>query len=183
MIKDWTTSLHSGLARLHRMNAPVICVVQGDAAGGSVALAASADILIAADTARFSAAFSMIGFTCDSSSTVSLSNRMGLSRARRYLMMSETLSGEAALTAGLVDFSVPAAELSATAENIARKLAAGPTLAYGAIKQTMMSARTDGFETQLENEAQALARISATDDAWEGLNAFVEKRKPAFRGK
>ncbi|WP_417722487.1 enoyl-CoA hydratase/isomerase family protein [Salipiger sp.] len=179
----WTSDLHMAIGRMQRMNAPVICEVHGDVAGGAVSLVAMADVVFAAETVKFNAAFSMIGFCADSGSTVSLSNRMGLSRAKRFLLLSESLDAAQAEAAGLVDFVTPAEALSAASEKLARKLAAGPTLAYGEIKRTMMSARTEAFETQLENEAQALAKLAATDDAWEGLTSFAERRKPVFRGR
>ena len=125
----------------------------------------------------------MIGFCADSGSTISLSNRMGLSRAKRFLLLSEAIDAKEALATGLADYVVPAAELTAKAETIALKLANGPTLAYGSIKRTIQSARTEPFETQLEHEAQALAALSMTEDAREGLTAFSERRKPVFKGR
>jgi 2-(1,2-epoxy-1,2-dihydrophenyl)acetyl-CoA isomerase len=183
LVKAWTGQLHTAIARFQRMNAPVICAVQGDVAGGAVSLAAMSDILVAAEGVKFNAAFPMIGFCADSGSTISLSNRMGLSRAKRFLLMAEVLDAAEAKETGLVDFVVPAAELASTAEAIALKLAGGPTLAYGAIKRTMLSARTEPLETQLENEAQALAELSASEDAREGISAFAERRKPVFKGR
>lgn len=183
IVKAWTADLHPAIGRFQRMNAPVVCAVHGDVAGGSVSLAAMSDVLIAAEGVKFNAAFSMIGFCADSGSTVSLSSRMGLARAKRFLLLSEVLEAREAQAAGLVDFVVPAAELAATAETYARRLASGPTLAYGAIKRTILSARTESFETQLEHEAQALAQLAATEDAHEGLSAFAARRKPEFKGR
>lgn len=183
IVLDWTAMLHPAISRFQKMNAPIVCAVHGDVAGGSVSLAAMSDFLFAAEGVKFTAAFSMIGYCADSGSTISLSNRMGLSRAKRFLILSETLTAEEAEATGLVDYVVPAEELSASAEKLALKLAKGPTLAYGEIKRTIQSARTEGFEAQLENEAQALAKLAATDDAWEGLTAFAERRKPTFKAK
>lgn len=183
IIKAWTADVHMAIGRLQRMNAPVVCAVHADVAGGAVSLAALSDVLVAAEGVKFNAAFVMIGFCADSGSTVSLSNRMGLARAKRFLLLSEVLEASEAKEAGLVDFVVPAAELNARAEEVARKLAAGPTLAYGAIKRTMLSARTEAFETQLEHEAQALASLASTQDALEGLRAFADRRKPVFHGR
>lgn len=183
IVKAWTADVHMAIVRLQRMNAPVVCAVHGDVAGGAVSLAAMSDILIAAEGVKFNAAFSMIGFCADSGSTVSLTNRMGLSRAKRFLLLSEVLEAREAAAAGLVDYVVPAAELSAKAEELARTLAAGPTLAYGAIKRTIMSARHDSFEAQLEHEAQSLSALASTEDAREGLMAFAERRKPRFKGR
>lgn len=182
-VLEWTANLHTGLARLQRMNAPVVVAVHGDAMGGSVSLIAHSDVAFAAPGLKLGAAFTGIGYCGDSGSTISLSNRMGLSRAKRFLLLSEMLSSEEAEAAGLVDFVVPADELTAKAEKTARMLASGPTQAYGEIKRTILSARTEPFETQLEHEAQAMARLAATDDVWEGLSAFAERRRPEFKGR
>jgi 2-(1,2-epoxy-1,2-dihydrophenyl)acetyl-CoA isomerase len=104
LVKKWTADLHSAIARFMRMRAPIVAAVQGDVAGGGVSLMASADVIYAAETAKFTAGFPMIGFSADSGSTATLSQRMGSSRAKRFLLMAETLDAQAALDAGLVDF-------------------------------------------------------------------------------
>ncbi|MEQ8365767.1 MAG: enoyl-CoA hydratase-related protein [Roseicyclus sp.] len=180
---EWTTHIHSAIVRMQRMNAPVVCAVEGDAAGGAVSFMAFADVIYAADDVRFTAGFAGIGFSADTGTTISLSSRMGAARTKRYLLLSETLDANAALEAGLVDVVLPKAEVAAAAEKTALRLAAGPTQAFGTIKRTLASARTSELEAQLEAEAQGLASNSATDDAWEGLSAFAEKRKPVFRGR
>lgn len=183
VVRGWTADLHSAIARLMRMRAPVVVAAQGNVAGGAVSLVAAADIVYAADTVSFTAAFPMIGFSADSGSTVTLSQRMGFSRAKRFLLMSETLTAADALAAGLVDYVTAPEALAAEAEAAAARLAAGATLAYGGIKQTMLRARSQGLESQMEDEAQTLAGIAASDDAWEGIQAFLAKRKPQFRGR
>lgn len=183
IVSDWTSDLHPAIARLQRMDAPVVCAVHGDVAGGSVSLAAFSDVLFAAEGVKFNAAFPMIGFCADSGTTLSLSARMGPARARRFLLLSESLTAAEAQAAGLVDFVTAPDALLPEAEACARRLAAGPTLAYGAIRRTILTARTNGMETQLEDEAQALARLAATDDAWEGLTAFASLRTPVFSGR
>jgi 2-(1,2-epoxy-1,2-dihydrophenyl)acetyl-CoA isomerase len=183
IVKSWTADLHSAIARFMRMPAPIVAAVQGNVAGGSVSLMAAADIVYAADTVKLTAAFPMIGFSADSGSTITLSQRMGFSRAKRFLLMAETLDARQALDCGLVDFVASSEDLMSKAEETGRKLARGATLAYGGIKQTMTKARSQGLESQLEDEAQTLAAISRSDDAWEGLCAFLEKRPPHFKGK
>jgi 2-(1,2-epoxy-1,2-dihydrophenyl)acetyl-CoA isomerase len=181
-IKRWTASLHSAIARLQRMNAPVVAAVQGVCAGGMSAFVAGSDLLIAADDARFVAAYAGIGFSCDAGSSIMYSRRMGLARARRFLLTNETLSAAEAVAVGLVDEVVAADQMAARAEAAARKLAAGPTRAFGEIRRLLMSATDQPLDTQLELEAQALARIVATNDARNALLAFVNKRKPVFNG-
>jgi len=183
LVLDWTADLHLALARLQRMNAPVVCAVNGAVAGGSVSLAASCDVVYASETSSFASAFASIGFSADSGSTLTLSTRMGLQRAKRFVLMAEVLTAGEARDAGLVDFVLPAADVAAAAEATARALAAGPTRAYGGIKRTFLSARTGSLESQLEEEAQTLSALSATDDAWEGLMSFTQRRKPNFTGR
>ncbi len=182
-VKRWTTTLHSAIARFQRMDPPIVAAVQGVCAGGMAALVAGSDLVIAADNARFVAAYAGIGFSCDAGSSVMLSRRLGVARARRFLILNETLLAPEALAVGLVDEVVPADELQARAQATAGRLAAGPTRAFGEIRRLLLSAQDQPLETQLELEAQALARIAATSDARAGLMAFAQKRTPAFQGR
>ncbi|NVN86831.1 MAG: enoyl-CoA hydratase/isomerase family protein [Rhodopseudomonas sp.] len=182
-IKAWTADLHSAIVRMVRMRAPVVVAVQGNVAGGSVSLMAAADLVVIGRSAKVSAAFAKIGFTPDSGSTTTVTRRMGVARARRFFLLSETLDAEAALAAGLVDIVVADDAVVAEAERIARELAAGPTEAYGGIKRLFLATPSRTLETQMEDEAQTLAAISRTVDAQEGITAFKQKRKPLFVGK
>ena len=182
-IKRMTTTIHSAIARLQRMDAPMVVAVQGVCAGGSAAFAAGCDTVVSADNARWVAAYAGIGYSTDASATVMFSRRMGLARARNFLLRNQTLDAQAALAAGLVDEVVPAADLLAHAEAIAAQYAAGPTKAYGEIRRLLLTVQNQPLETQLELEAQALARVAATEDARAGLLSFSEKRKPVFTGR
>jgi 2-(1,2-epoxy-1,2-dihydrophenyl)acetyl-CoA isomerase len=182
-IKRWTTDLHSGIARLQRMDAPLVVAVHGVCAGGMAAIVAGADLLVASDAARFVAAFTGIGYSSDSGSTVMLSRRMGLARARRFLLLNETLNASQALDAGLADEVVSAEAVIDRARDLAKQFAAGPTRAYGEIRRLLLTASDQPLETQLELEAQALSRMAGSEDAREGLTAFHEKRRPVFVGR
>jgi 2-(1,2-epoxy-1,2-dihydrophenyl)acetyl-CoA isomerase len=181
-IKRWTTTLHSAISRFQRMNAPIVTAVHGICAGGMSGFVAGSDIVIAARDARFVAAYAGIGFNCDAGSSIMYARRMGLGRARKFLLLNETLTASEALAAGLVDEIAPADQLFVRADAVARQLAAGPTRAFGEMRRLLMSVEDQPLEAQLELEAQALARCAATADAREGLVAFVEKRKPDFKG-
>lgn len=183
LIKRWTADLHVGIARLARMNAPMVAAVQGICAGGMAACVAGADVIVAETGTRFVAAYTGIGYSNDAGASPMLSRRMGVSRTKRYLLLNETLDAPTALAAGLADEVVLPEELLAHAEAIARKLADGPTLAYGEIRRLLNTVSDQPLETQLELEAQGLARIARTADAREGLTAFAEKRKPQFKGQ
>ena len=182
MIKRWTADLHMGIARMQKMNAPVVTAVQGICAGGMVALIAGSDIVVAEQGARFVAAYAGIGYCNDAGASIMYARRMGIARGKRFLMMNETLDADAAQAAGLADEVVPASELVTRAEAIARQLAAGPTQAFGEMRRLFASVEDQPLEAQLELEAQALSRIAGTADAREGLTAFSEKRKPLFKG-
>jgi 2-(1,2-epoxy-1,2-dihydrophenyl)acetyl-CoA isomerase len=183
LVREWTGDLHMGLQRFWRLPVPVVTAVQGFAMGGGVALLAGCDVVLAGESTRIGSAFAQIGFSCDSGSSVTLSSRMGVARARRFVLLAEVLGSSEALQAGLVDQVVPDAQLQDDALALARKLASGPTVAYGEIKRLFMQMGASQLEARLEDEALTLARVSATDDAQEGIAAQVERRKPAFEGR
>lgn len=177
-----TRGLHMGLARLRRLNAPIVACVQGAAAGGGVALLSHCDFVVAARSASFSPAYIHIGFSCDLGTTTGLVGRVGLPAARRFLMLGEALGAAEALKIGLVDEVCDDADLAQRAEALARKLSRGPTLAYAALRRLLATAAYTPFETQLEDEAQALRKIASSMDAKEGICAFLDKRSPEFSG-
>lgn len=181
-IKRWTTTLHSGIARLQRMDAPIVAAVHGVCAGGMAAFVAGADIVIAATNAKFVAAYAGIGYSNDAGSSIMYTRRMGIARTRKFLLLNEALDAHEALAVGLVDEVVSEDQLVEHATAIARQLARGPTKAFGEMRRLLTSVEDQPLETQLELEAQALARIAATADAREGLMAFGERRAPVFRG-
>jgi 2-(1,2-epoxy-1,2-dihydrophenyl)acetyl-CoA isomerase len=182
-IKRWTSGLHMGIARLARMDAPMVAAVHGICAGGMTALVAGCDLVVASSEARFLAAYAGIGYSCDAGASVALTRRLGPQAARRFLLLNETLDADTALAAGLADEVVEPGALEARANELAAQLAAGPTRALGEIRRLLLSVSDQPLETQLELEAQALARIAATPDAREGLAAFAAKRRPAFTGR
>lgn len=181
-IKRWTMTLHSAVSRLQRLDAPLVVAVQGMCAGGMVGLAAGADVVVASQDARFFAAYAGIGFANDAGTSVMLTRRMGIARARRFLLLNETLDADAALTAGLIDEVHGSNAYAARAEEIALSLASGPTRAFGEMRRLLTSVEDQPLDAQLELEAQALARCAASADAREAIVAFSERRKPIFRG-
>lgn len=182
-IRQWTNNLHMGIARLSRLDAPIVTAVHATAMGGSVALISNFDLVFAARSAQFGAAYAKIGYSCDAGASFGLASRMGIARARRFLLLAETLDAESAAAAGLVDQIVDDEALHDTAEAAARRLSQGPTQAYAGIRKLMRDAFSRGFESQLEDEAQMLAKVACSEDAREGVLAFSEKRKPNFTGR
>lgn len=182
-LKEMTTYLHAAVSRLARMDAPVIAAVQGAAAGAGMSLVCATDIVLAAESARFTLAYTRVGLAPDGSSTYSLTRLVGLRRALELALTNRILSAKEALDWGLVTRVVPDAELQAEAEALARQLAAGPTRALGAAKRLLRDGSTETLETQMELEARAIADMARSPDAREGIGAFLEKREPKFRGE
>ncbi len=178
-----TSNLHMGISRFARLNAPVVVAVHGMAAGGAVALIAGADFALASPNAKFYAAFAGIGIVSDSGGSYFLPRRMGSRRAAQFYMLNETLSAEEAAATGLINRVVEADALETEAWALARRLAEGPTLAYGEAKNLLLSSSMESLEGQLENEARAMARVTRTDDAWNAMRAVLTKQKPAFEGR
>lgn len=182
-IREWTAGLHMGTARMARLDAPIVAAVHATCMGGACALIANCELVYSARSARFGAAYSQIGYSCDAGATYGLASRMGIARAKRFLMLAEMLEAEQAASVGLVDHVVDDALLMAEAEKAAIKLSQGPTRAYGELRRLFSRALGQAFEAQLEDEAQALIRAASCDDAREGITAFVEKRKAKFQGR
>ncbi|MBQ0923488.1 enoyl-CoA hydratase/isomerase family protein [Saccharopolyspora endophytica] len=181
-VRDGTFGLHMGLTRLLRMDAPIVACAHASAAGGAVSLLSHCDVVYAARSARFTAAYAQLGFTCDLGATAGFASRMGIARARRFLLLSESLDADEALGAGLVDHVVADHVVAEQARATAVALAAGPTRAFGEVRRLVARSLATPLETQLEDEAQSLARAAATADAREGISAFAARRQPRFSG-
>lgn len=183
LVQRMMASLNAGISRLQRLDAPLVAAVHGACAGGMVAIVAGCDVLVAAADARFVAAYPRIGFSCDAGASVTLPQRMGRARARRYLLLGETIDAPAALVAGLADEVVPVDSARRHARALADRLALGPTRAYGEMRRLLLDGAGMSLEERLDLEAAALSRCVASDDAKEGIAAFVAKRPPVFRGR
>jgi 2-(1,2-epoxy-1,2-dihydrophenyl)acetyl-CoA isomerase len=183
LVKELTTYLHGAVSRLCRSDKPVIMAVNGVAAGGGFSFALSGDLVIAAESARFTMAYSKIAATPDGSSSYFLPRLAGLRRAMELYFTNRVLSAREAYEWGLVTRVVPDAELRATVEALALELAQGPTKAFGGAKRLLHQSTWESLETQMELEAQAIAACGRTDDFREGVTAFANKKTPTFRGR
>lgn len=182
-VLNGTYNLHMGLTRLLRMDAPLVGCVHAAAAGGAVSLISHCDIVYASRSSRFTAAYTRLGFTPDLGATFGLASRMGPARAKRFLLMDESLDADEALSTGLVDYVVDDDEVLERATATAESLRQGPTVAFGHIRRLVARSPTTHLETQLEDEAQCLAHAASTADAREGIAAFTERRPPSFVGR
>ena len=182
-VQDATAPMNAALARFARMDAPVIVAAQRMVVGGGVALTAAADFAIAGRSVKFYAAYCGAGLSSDVGGTVYLPRRIGLRRAAEFLMRNQTWSAEEALAHGLISDVVDDEDVPKVSAELAAELAHGPTRAFGEIKNLLLSTLDTPLETQLELEAQAMLRSSRTDDAWAGMVALAERRKPTFTGR
>jgi len=183
LVKELTTYLHGAVSRLARSDKPVIMAVNGVAAGGGLSFALGGDLVVAAESARFTMAYSKIAATPDGSSSYYLPRLVGLRRAMELYFTNRVLSAREALEWGLVTRVVPDAELTTAVRTLARELAQGPTRAFGGAKRLFHQSTWESLETQMELEAQAIAASGRTQDFRDGVTAFANKKTPTFHGR
>jgi 2-(1,2-epoxy-1,2-dihydrophenyl)acetyl-CoA isomerase len=183
LLKEMTTYFHAAISRFARMDAPLIAAVNGTAAGAGFSFVTACDIAIAAESAMFTSAYTAAALTPDGASTFFLPRLVGMRRATELMLTNRKLTAAEALEWGFITAVVPDTELMATVGELARGLATGPTLAYGAVKRMLQSSAANTLETQMELEARAIADMSRTHDGAEGISAFFAKRKPDFLGR
>ena len=171
------------ISQIIRANVPVICAVNGPAAGVGCSLALAADFTIAARSAYFLQAFVNIGLVPDGGSTWLLTRAIGRARATRMMMLGEKISGTQAEEWGLVYKCVEDADLMTEARALAEKLANGPTIAYAQMKRNIATALDQNLQMVLLAEAEAQRVAGGTKDAMEGGMAFLQKRKAEFKGE
>ena len=174
-IKQLTTHFHGAISRLARSPKPVVMAVNGVAAGAGMSLAVSGDLVLAAESARFTLAYSRIGAAPDGSSTWYLPRLIGYRRAMELYLTNRTLGAREAMEWGLVNRVVADADFPASVAMLARELAQGPTFAIGRAKQLFQQSTQESLETQMELEAQAIAATGHSEDFRAGVNAFVKK--------
>jgi 2-(1,2-epoxy-1,2-dihydrophenyl)acetyl-CoA isomerase len=165
------------------MPKPTIAAVNGVAAGAGLSVALAADLRIASDQARFTTAFAKVGFSGDFGGTWLLQRLVGPMRARELYFLSDILDANRALELGIVSRVVPHDQFWAETMALARRLASGPTLAYGRMKDNFVYGETNTFADTLTREAENMIASGQTEDHRNAARAFVEKREPVFRGR
>jgi len=175
-------SLNAVLVAIKRLDMPVVTAVRGAAAGYGAGLAAAGDIVMMGESAYFFLAFRHVGLVPDGGSTWLLSKAIGRVRAMELMLLGEKLPAAKALEWGLATRVVPDADLDAAAMAMAAQLASGPR-SLGMMKRMAWDALDCPFETALDTERRSQRDAGRSDDFIEGVTAFGEKRKPAFKGK
>jgi len=179
-----------GLRRAHQLpllmrNCPkvIIAAINGPVAGAGLGLALACDLRIAGKSARFGTAFARIGYSGDYGGTWSLTRLVGTAKARELYFLADVIDAEEAHRLGMVNRLVEDEALRDEAMTLARRLADGPRIALGYIKKNLFAAETEPFQTVLDLEAEHQARCAFTEDHKEAVAAFVEKRRPVFKGQ
>lgn len=184
LLRGITTGLHAAIARFQRMDAPLVIAVNGVAAGAGMSIAASGDFVLAAESAKFTMAYTGIGLSPDGSSTWFLPRLVGPMKAKMLMIRNPLLTAADALDLGLISEVVADDQLMATANELATELAAGPTCAYGEVKRLVAASLNSSLDAQMERETRSIAELANnTEDARAGIAAFVAKEKPVFNGR
>lgn len=168
---------------LHEIPKVTIAAVNGPVAGAGLGLCLACDVRIASDAARFGTAFARVGFSGDYGGSYFLTQLVGSAKARELYFSAEMINADEALRLGLVSKVVPAAALADEAHAYAKRIAAGPRVAYAYMKGNLNAALNTDLRTLLDREAVGQALTSLTEDHKEAVKAFLEKREPKFNGR
>jgi 2-(1,2-epoxy-1,2-dihydrophenyl)acetyl-CoA isomerase len=180
-LKEITVYVHAAVARLMRMNKPVVTAINGSVAGAGIGLAILGDIALAHPKAQFALAYTGIGLSPDGGSTWLLPRLIGLRRAQELCLRNRRLTAEEAAAMGLVT-RVVEGDLMEEAMEVARDLARSATPALGVTRRLLLDSATASLETQLDAESRGIASLARTAQGKEGVAAFIEKRAPDFTG-
>ncbi|GGT82254.1 enoyl-CoA hydratase/isomerase family protein [Streptomyces lateritius] len=168
---------------LTSMKKPVVAGVNGVAAGAGFGFALAADYRVVADTVKFNTSFAGVALTADSGMSWTLPRLIGASRASDLLLFPRSISAQEAYDLGIVNRLVPAADLTAEATAVARTLAAGPTVAYAALKESLAYGADHSLAEALEKEDELQTKAGASEDHTIAVRAFLSKEKPAYVGR
>jgi 2-(1,2-epoxy-1,2-dihydrophenyl)acetyl-CoA isomerase len=183
LIAELLGNLHAAIEILRNLPAPIVTAVNGTAAGAGMSLALAGDLVLVAASAKFTAAYTGIALSPDGSMTHFLPRLIGLRRAQEMMLTNRVVTAAEALDWGMVTQVVADDELLAVAGKLVTKLAAGPTAAFGSVKKLLNQTGICGLREQLGAEATEIVGNAGREDGREGIAAFTEKRKPAFRGR
>lgn len=176
-------TFYAPLVRLIRsLNLPVICAVNGVAAGAGANIALACDVVLAAESAKFIQSFSKVGLIPDTGGSWHLPRLLGEARAKGLAFTAQPLTAQKAEDWGLIWQAIPDDQLMSQARAMTDGFANGPTLGFGLTKQCIQASATDTLDAHLEMEADAMKTCGESADYAEGVSAFLEKRAPVFKG-
>lgn len=181
-IRELIEKAHEAIRWMRYMYKPVVGVVPGGAAGYGLSLMLACDFIVTHEDAVFTLAYSGLGTSPDGGATFFLPRLVGTRKAAELIMLSDRFSGKEAADMGIVNYAVDKAVLQETAEKLIERLLAGPTFCYGKSKMLVNNSLYTSLSDQLEAEAQSFRACAFTDDFKEGVTAFVDKKKPEFKG-
>ena len=179
-VKSLADDLHHAVSTFSRMQPALIVAVNGVAAGAGFSLAMAGDIVLAAESASFTMAYTRAGLCPDGSSSYFLPRLVGLRRAQELMLLNPTLSANEARELGLVTRVVADDDLRAETESLAAQLARASSASTGCVKQLLLASFDNSLETQMELEGRYVSACAASADGQEGIHAFLEKREPEF---
>lgn len=180
LLKVITTSMHSAIARFMRMEKPLVCAIQGPAAGAGLGLALMGDIVIAAKSAHFTMAYTAIGLTPDGATTWLLPRLVGMRVAQEMAITNRRIPSDEAVALGLITRVTDDELLIGEVEKTARALRSAATPALGTVRRLLLTSFSQTLESQMETEARAISDAARGFHGAEGIKAFLEKRKPSF---
>ena len=179
-VKAMADNLHRAISTFARMDAVLITAVNGVAAGAGFSLAVTGDLVLAAESASFTMAYTTVGLSPDGSSSFYLPRLIGIRKTQELMLTNRTLSAAEALAWGLVTELADSAELAARTDALAEKVASGARQSASAVKKLVLMSFKTGLEEQMEWEGRLIAECADSPDGNEGINAFLEKRRPQF---
>lgn len=182
-VRAWVNRMHEVLLQLFEMEIPWVAAINGPAVGVGANFALACDVTVMHQNAYFYWAFTRRGLSVDGGGTWLLPHLVGLPCAKRLTLLPEKLEANAARELGLVTEVVPEASFAEAVTEVAQRLAVGPTVALGLTKTALNRSLSHTFREALAYEAQAQAVNVRTSDVVEGIQAFLEKREPQFRGQ
>lgn len=179
-VREIADLFHKAISTFARMEIPLICAVNGTAAGAGFSLAVAGDMVVAAESAKFTMAYSNIGLSPDGSSTYYLPRLIGLRKTQELMFMNPVLKANEAKEWGLINQVVADDELLNAANGIAKRFVKGSRGSNAAIKKMLLASSFNDLETQMEQESDNIQARADGVDGKEGVASFIEKRKPEF---
>ncbi|MCV7221426.1 enoyl-CoA hydratase/isomerase family protein [Mycolicibacterium elephantis] len=180
-VKGVADDLHRAISSFARMNAVLITSVNGTAAGAGFSVAVTGDLVLAAESASFTMAYTRVGLSPDGSASYFLPRLIGVTKTKELMLTNRTLSAQEASQWGLVTEVVADAELADRTAQLADRMAATSAGSNGGVKALLLGTFKNGLEEQMEHESRLIAERAGSADGREGVDAFLAKRKAEFR--